>query len=433
MIVWLSGNSGAGKTFTGDYLARCAEFTHIDGDELFWATTPAEKGLFSNLVKAFDHWFEGASAPVELWHPYFHVVLSRVRAAATTSARVCISLTVYHRETRDFLREHLPEHIFVLLRVSAPELLRRARVRFAEYAKSRGQPFERAFEEAHGLPAGSFTDADFTARTRAIMRGLQPLAPDEARCHELDADDGAPWAPLHALLGLPPPPTVVPVEEIAEVNYARFRKHAPKSEISVTTIVAGTFDMLHMGHHLMLHAAFHHARAVEFWVTDDAMAAEKSARCGQPIQSWAARVAALGAWADSQTPASISAFRGALLPALGRSLDFGGGGGGAAAAEVARLLPPGGEGGGTPYPYAGRHSAHVLTTPLGPAASEARFTDIVASAETAAGCDAINAQRVARGLPPLRVLVMPLLLREDGGGAKLSSTALRAAGQAAEK
>ena len=40
------------------------------------------------------------------------------------------------------------------------------------------------------------------------------------------------------------------------------------------------------------------------------------------------------------------------------------------------------------------------------------------------------AQRVARGLPPLRVLVMPLLLREDGGGAKLSSTALRAAGQA---
>jgi gluconate kinase len=202
MIVWLSGNSGAGKTFTGDYLARCAEFTHIDGDELFWATTPAEKGLFSNLVKAFDHWFEGASAPVELWHPYFHVVLSRVRAAATTSARVCISLTVYHRETRDFLREHLPEHIFVLLRVSAPELLRRARVRFAEYAKSRGQLFERAFEEAHGLPAGSFTDADFQARTRAIMRGLQPLAPDEARCHELDADDGAPWAPLHALLGL---------------------------------------------------------------------------------------------------------------------------------------------------------------------------------------------------------------------------------------
>ena len=226
-IVWLSGNSGAGKTFTGDYLARCAGFVHIDGDELYWSSSPEEKALFANLVKAFDCWFEGAPAPVELWHPYFHVVLAKVRAARAAHADVCISLTVYHRETRDFLRAQLPEHTFVLLRVSAPELIRRARMRFAEYAKARGQPFERAFEQAHGLPAGSFTDAEFEARTRAIMRGLQPLAADEARCHELDADDGAPWAALHALLALPPPPAAIPVEEIAAVNYARFRAHAP--------------------------------------------------------------------------------------------------------------------------------------------------------------------------------------------------------------
>jgi gluconate kinase len=227
MIVWLSGNSGSGKTFTGDYLERCAGFKHIDGDELYWSTTPEEKGLFANLVKAFDFWFEGTPAPAELWQPYFDTVIARVRAAAAAHDRVCVSLTVYHRETRDFLRARLPDHTFIVLRVSAPELIRRARVRFAEYAKARGQPFERAFEEAHGLSAGAFTDADFEARTTAIMRGLQPLAPDErARCHELVADDGAPWAALHTLLGLPPPPATVPVEEIAQVNYARFRKHS---------------------------------------------------------------------------------------------------------------------------------------------------------------------------------------------------------------
>ena len=227
-VVWLSGNSGAGKTFTGDYLERCAGFTHVDGDELYWSSAPGEKELFSNLIKAFDFWFENKPAPVDLWHPYFQHVIAKVRATTAVHADVCISLTVYHRETRDFLRAHLPEHTFVLLRVSAPELIRRARVRFAEYAKSRGQTFERAFEQAHGLAAGSFSDADFDARTLAIMRGLQPLAADEARCHELDADDGAPWAALHALLGLPPPPVTIPLEEIADVNYARFRAHAPQ-------------------------------------------------------------------------------------------------------------------------------------------------------------------------------------------------------------
>ena len=30
------------------------------------------------------------------------------------------------------------------------------------------------------MPAGSFSDAEFDARTRAIMRGLQPLAADVA-------------------------------------------------------------------------------------------------------------------------------------------------------------------------------------------------------------------------------------------------------------
>lgn len=203
---------------------------HIDGDELYWSAAPEEKGLFANLVKAFDYWFEGSQAPVELWHPYFHTVLAKVRAARASHADVCVSLTVYHRETRDFLRSHLPDHTFILLRVSAPELVRRARLRFAEYAKSRGQPFGPAFEEAHGLAAGSFSDAVFERKTLDIMRGLQPLAEDERGCHEIDADDGMPWAELHAILGMPPPPETIPTQEIAEINYSRFRAHAPQKK-----------------------------------------------------------------------------------------------------------------------------------------------------------------------------------------------------------
>jgi hypothetical protein len=34
------------------------------------------------------------------------------------------------------------------------------------------------------------------------------------------------WAALHGMLGLPPPPADVPVDAIADVNYARFRASA---------------------------------------------------------------------------------------------------------------------------------------------------------------------------------------------------------------
>jgi adenylate kinase family enzyme len=132
LVVWLSGNSGAGKTFTGDALAHLAGFAHIDGDELMWSQEPTEKALWGGLVAAFWHWFEGRPAPAELWQPLYALQCARVRAAlAAGHPRVVVSLTVYHRETRDFLRRELPEHVYVLLRCGREELVQRARTRFA--------------------------------------------------------------------------------------------------------------------------------------------------------------------------------------------------------------------------------------------------------------------------------------------------------------
>ena len=126
------------------------------------------------------------------------------------------------------MRAELPNHVFILLRVSPEELLRRARQRFAAYAEARGQTPAAAWAALNGGEA--LTDAVFERSTRDIMRGLQPLHDDELRAgrsHELAVgDDGAPWRALHALLGLPPPPDAVPVADIAEVNYARFRANA---------------------------------------------------------------------------------------------------------------------------------------------------------------------------------------------------------------
>ena len=224
--LWLSGNSGAGKTFTGDYLARCCGFTHVEGDEGAFSTDAAARALFGEFVKAFEFWFRGEKAPPELWHAYLERQCAAVRAArAAGRADVVVSLTIYHREARDFVRAQLPDLEYVVLRCDAAELVRRARVRFAEYAAVCGQSVEACFEAHHKEP---FSDAAFEAQTRRIMRGLQPLEPDEVRVHEIDVTDGAPWRALHALLGLAPPAGAVPVDEIARINYARFR--APGKE-----------------------------------------------------------------------------------------------------------------------------------------------------------------------------------------------------------
>jgi gluconate kinase len=224
-VVWLSGNSGAGKTFTGDALSVLAGFVHLDGDELMWSQEPADKALWANLIASFSHWFEGRPAPPELWQPFYTLQCERVNAElAAGRTNVVISLTVYHRETRDFLRKQLPEHVFVLLRCGRDELVTRARARFAEYAASRGETVAEAFERSHGKP---YSETDWLDMTHSIMRGLMPLEADESGCHEVDVTDGHPWRALFELLELGKPPAEVPVEAIAAINYARFKKHAP--------------------------------------------------------------------------------------------------------------------------------------------------------------------------------------------------------------
>ncbi len=62
--------------------------------------------------------------------------------------------------------------------------------------------------------------------TLSIMRGLMPLEAEERGCHEVDVTDGSPWRALYALLDLGEPPEHVPTEEIAGINYARFKSNA---------------------------------------------------------------------------------------------------------------------------------------------------------------------------------------------------------------
>lgn len=184
-------------------------------------------------------------------------------------------------------------------------------------------------------------------------------------------------------------------------------------------LVAGTFDVLHAGHYLLLHAAFHSGERVELWLCCDALCAAKAAKCGQALQPYSARAAAVEAWVCAQTPSSIASF---LAQAAASAGDAGEAA--AAAAALAGIFaappPPSAD---PAHPYAGRYSFHVLCDATGPAATEPAYTTLACSEETRAACEGINARRTAGGLAPLRLVSVPLLCKD---GRKLSSTRERA-------
>lgn len=190
-------------------------------------------------------------------------------------------------------------------------------------------------------------------------------------------------------------------------------------------LVAGTFDLLHAGHYLLLHSAFHQGERVEVWLSGDAMVATKSAQCQQTLQPFATRSLGVSAWLEAQTRHSIAAFKQDLVALWGLTEE-----------SVQEALPSSGMWGGASggvddaadpvHPYRGRYSVHALEDPLGSAVSEARYTAIVCSEETLKGCTVINERRAGNGIPPLKVFVVPVL-EDKNTGTKLSSTALRRA------
>ena len=132
--------------------------------------------------------------------------------------------------------------------------------------------------------------------------------------------------------------------------------------------VGGTFDCLHAGHRQLLHTAFAYGERVVIGLTSDKMACAKGA----------------------------SAYEERL-------------------AELRRFLEEEG--------YADRAEIVELNDPHGSATSDPELEGIVVTEETLARAEEINRIRERMGLRRLEILVVPLLLAEDG--VPLSSERIR--------
>lgn len=137
--------------------------------------------------------------------------------------------------------------------------------------------------------------------------------------------------------------------------------------------LGGTFDRLHAGHMALLSAAFRAPGLVAIGLTTDAYLGKHPKTRGPAIERYRVRRRRLAAWLTKTFP---------HRPWIIRPLDdrFGG-------------------------------------------SVEAGVRTLIASVETREGARAVNRERRRRGLPPLRVVLIPLVLADDL--APLTSTRIR--------
>lgn len=226
-LVWISGCSGSGKSFTGDYLETCCGFFHVDGDECFHSKDAECIKLKDGLVQAFyKFWFDEQSAPAKLWHPYYAFLAQRV-SAAPAGKDVVVTGSVYHREVRDHLRQLFPSIIYIQLNCAEYELVNRHFKRFEKYAEAKKQTIHEAWFELYGKEQGEYRSEKFMKQTLQILRGLQPLQPEEALCYSINStiQDGSLFERLHQTIGLSPPLPLedIPIHFIAQKNYNRWK------------------------------------------------------------------------------------------------------------------------------------------------------------------------------------------------------------------
>ncbi len=126
--------------------------------------------------------------------------------------------------------------------------------------------------------------------------------------------------------------------------------------------VGGTFDYLHDGHKAIISKAFEVGECVQIGIVSDKMELKKDSAGIQPLED-----------------------REDLLKNYLENND-----------------------------WLDRAEIRVITDPLGPAAEDAELEAIVVSEETLSGAEKINEVREEKGLNPLEIVEIPLVLADDG-------------------
>lgn len=238
-IVFVTAWSGCGKTTTGDYLGTVRGFLHLDGDEDMRKTNVPELATATQgLITAFsEFWFKDKSAPAEFWHPYYQLLVDKCLEARRTGDQreIVVSMSVYRREVRDFLREKLGEDLlFLSLDCDVDVVVKGALARLEEYLATQGESvsvvdYWNGPSQFEGVcfrdKYGEFSFENWRRmQLDYFLAGMEPFAEDEKDHITVDvsARNTTVFRSISNALSLPPLDDEVDLEKLKGIQKARW-------------------------------------------------------------------------------------------------------------------------------------------------------------------------------------------------------------------
>eukprot|EP01060_Flectonema_neradi_P035251 TRINITY_DN6431_c0_g1_i1.p1 TRINITY_DN6431_c0_g1~~TRINITY_DN6431_c0_g1_i1.p1 ORF type:complete len:292 (+),score=61.84 TRINITY_DN6431_c0_g1_i1:46-876(+) len=191
-IVWLTGMSGAGKTFTGDYLCKEHGFIHVDGDAAFLSGDPKDQQMVADVHKAFAFWLKNEEEDDKSkWTPYFDSLCKRVLTSALEQPdkNIVITFSNYRKSTRQYCRMSIKESLsaagdkssfkYIALTVSPTEFARRQFHRLQKFLATQDWTLEHYWNNIKKHPDGFKDEATclkaLSEDTDTGLVGFEPL------------------------------------------------------------------------------------------------------------------------------------------------------------------------------------------------------------------------------------------------------------------
>jgi len=230
-LVWIAGQTCAGKTFLGDYLATRG-YHHIDGDFGNQSADPKVKELWANLFKAIgDFKNEGAANEAD-WKPYYQLLVNMFNEAAKTGQNVVLSFAILNLfSEKDWIAESIPGIQFFKVDVENEIILERALVRNKQIVELSGTTPEAIWatpqmEETRKKYGEEFTDEGFRECYKAELFSLNYIVCEPT-------DDWITYLPnndLESFQGIKKLNEILDLEwvevdtdAVAQVNYERMK------------------------------------------------------------------------------------------------------------------------------------------------------------------------------------------------------------------
>jgi gluconate kinase len=198
-LLFVTGQSGGGKTSLGNNLKDKCGFVHFDGDvfsagadatrftgvptaDMLASTDRTLKQTYKDCAEhAFGGLFAGHAVPLARWTPFVDLLIANVKEKLKelpSGTSLVITWSVYTRELRDYIGTALPGVKFIVLNDCGHNAAKRKAAQTIATAQARGQTLAE-FLAGFGVAGYDATEEGLVKRVSVYQRGFEPADADE--------------------------------------------------------------------------------------------------------------------------------------------------------------------------------------------------------------------------------------------------------------